>query len=365
MRTKDTTQDELFCTISIENLIPEKHPLRALRKVADAVLHRMGPVFEKMYSHTGRPCIPPEQLLRALLAKALYGFRSERRLVDELRYNLALRWFVGLSLSQEPWEVTVFTKNRERLLDSKLAQECLQAVVGDANDGGLLDREHFSVDGTLIEASANLSSYREKPNPPKPGQGTGRRGKLLKRDRYESRTDPEANLYRKSKTQPYRLSYLGHATMDHKHGLLVASMATRATTMAEREAAQAMLGKVRKWAGELAGEAAGKPQQLTVSADTAYHQKDFVESMREMNITPHLPAWKKGKKPDLIGAAMREQEEYRVSYGKRRWIERCFGWMKGAAVAAKTRFRGLRRVEWEFDFLMGAYNVLRMAKLRA
>ncbi len=362
MRTKDTTQHELFCTISIESLIPEQHPLRAIRKLADAVLQRMEPVFEKMYSHTGRPGIPPEQMLRALLVKALYGFRSERRLIDELRYNLALRWFVGLTLSQEPWDATVFTKNRERLLDSDLAQEWLKSVVSEANQRRLLDREHFSVDGTLIEAAAGLSSYRQKPNPPQPGQGTGRRGKLLKRDLYESTTDREANLYRKSKKESYRLSYLGHATMDQKHGLIVASMATRATTLGEREAAKAMLGKVKKWAEKLAG---GARKDLTVSADTAYHQKDFVEGMREMEITPHLPAWRKGKKPDLIGAAVREQEAYRVSYGKRRWIERCFGWMKGAAVAAKTRFRGLRRVGWEFDFLMGAYNVLRMAKLGA
>ncbi len=359
MRTKDTTQDELFCVISIESLIPEQHPLRAVRKLADAVLKRMEPVFETMYSHTGRPGIPAEQLLRALLVKALYGFRSERRLVDELRYNLALRWFVGLSLSQEPWDVTVFTKNRERLLDSDLAQEWLKAVVREADQRHVLDREHFSVDGTLIEASAGAKSYRPKPNPPGPGQGTGRRGKLLKRDLYESTTDPEANLYRKSKTQPHRLSYLGHATMEHRHGLIVASALTRATTLAEREAAKGMMDRVKKWAQTLA-----VPRQtLTVSADTAYHHKDFVSDIRGMGIRPFLPAWRKGKKPDLIGDEARRQPEYRVNYRKRRWIERCFGWMKAAAGAAKTRFRGLRRVEWEFNFLIGAYNVLRLVKL--
>jgi len=359
MRTKDTIQDELFCTISLESLIPEKHPLRAVRKLADTVLRRMEPVFETMYSHTGRPGIAPEQLLRALLVKALYGLRSERRLIEELRYNLALRWFVGLTLSEEPWDVSVFTKNRERLLDSDLAQQWLKAVVGEAHDRQLLDREHFSVDGTLIEASAGLGSYREKPNPPQPGQGTGRRGKLLKRDLYESTTDPEANLYRKSRSQAYRLSYLGHATMEQKNGLIVASATTRATTAGERKAAKAMMVQVKKWVEKVAGE----PQKLTVSADTAYHQKDFVEDLRDLDITPHLPAWRKGKKPDLIGAAARATEAYRVSYRKRRWIERCFGWLKSAAGAAKTRLRGLRRVGWEFDFLMGTYNVLRMAKL--
>ncbi len=359
MRTKDTTQHELFCTISIESLIPDQHPLRAVRELADAVLQRMESLFEKMYSHTGRPGIPPEQLLRALLVKALYGFRSERRLIDELRYNLALRWFVGLTLSQEPWDVTVFTKNRERLLDSDLAQEWLRAVVLEADKRHVLDREHFSVDGTLIEACANIRSYRRKSDPPPPGQGTGRRGELLKRDIYQSTTDPDANLYRKSKTQPYRLSYLGHATIEHKHGLIVASAVTRATTTGEREAATNMMGQVKQMVEQLTGG----PQRITVSADTAYHQQDFVRGMRELNITPHLPAWPRGKKPDLIGADIRNGEAYRISYHKRRWIERCFGWMKEAAGAAKTRFRGLRRVKWEFDFLMGAYNVLRLAKL--
>lgn len=212
MRSHDEPQNELFCTISIESLIPPGHPLRTIRQRADRALQRLEPVFEKLYASTGRPSVPPEQVLRALLLQVLYGFRSERRRMEEMRYNFALRWFVGLTMSQEPWDVTVFTKNRARFLESDLAQQWLKAVVMEAHDAKLIDPEHFSVDGTLIQAWASEGSYRPKDDPP--STGTGRGGKLLKRDVFESSTDPDARLYRKSARDAFRLGFwtLGDGT---------------------------------------------------------------------------------------------------------------------------------------------------------
>src|SRR2546427_335173 len=237
MRSSEQKQQELFCTISMETLIPASHPLRAIRKRADAALGNMQVDWDQLYSERGRPSIPPEQLLRAMLLQVLYGYRSERRLMEEMQYNFALRWFVGLSMGEEPWDVSTFTKNRERFLKGAIAEAWLKAVVVEADRAELIDREHFSVDGTLIRAWASERSYHPKDHPPAPGQGTGRHGKLLKRDLYESRTDAEARLYRRSRSEPARLSYLGHVVMENRHGLIVAGSVTQASTHAERRAA--------------------------------------------------------------------------------------------------------------------------------
>jgi len=221
MRSSDQPQDELFCTVSIEELIPGDHPLRAIRQRADQALARIRTRLTKMYASTGRPSIPPEQILRALLLQVLYGHRSERRLMQEMRYNFAYRWFVGLTMGGPVWDVSVFTKNRQRLVEHDIAQHWLRALVIEAGEQNLLDGEHFSVDGTLIEAWASERSYQPKDDPPQPGQGSGRRGELLKRDTHASRTDPDARLYRKSARDRFRLSYLGHVAMDNGHGLIV------------------------------------------------------------------------------------------------------------------------------------------------
>jgi transposase len=355
MRTPDQPQDELFCTISIETLIPSDHPLRAIRQRADAVLRRMEGRFSKLYSRTGRPSIAPERLLRALLLQVLYGYRSERRLMQEMRYNFALRWFVGLTMGEAPWDVTVFTKNRERFLQAELAQQWLQAVVLEARAEHLLDEEHFSVDGTLLEAWASERSYQPKDDPPAPGQGSGRRGELLKRDTHESSTDPEARLYRKSARERFRLSYLGHVVMENRSGLIVASTATQASTTAERDAAKSLLKRVKKLFGPAR-------QHLSVGADKAYHERDFVEAMQRLHIQPHLGAYA-CHRADLVGDSVRQTESYRDSLRKRKWIERCFAWIKGPGGGRKTRFRGLRRVEWSFTFTAAAYNLVRMSRL--
>ncbi len=354
MRTPDQPQEELFCTFSIETLIPEDHPLRAIRRRADAVLRRMEKQFSQLYSHTGRPSVAPERLLRALLLQVLYGYRSERRLMQEMQYNFALRWFVGLTMGEAPFDVTVFTKNRDRFLKAELAQQWLKAVVLEARAAQLLDEEHFSVDGTLIEAWASEKSYQSKNDPPAPGQGSGRKGALLKRDTHESKTDPQARLYRKSRRDRFRLSYLGHLIMENRSGLIVASTVTESSTLAEREAATTLLQRVKKLFGR-----AG--QVVTVGADKAYHQKDFVEAMEKMSIQPHLGAY--ACRPDLVGETVRRTESYRDSVRKRKWIERCFAWIKGPAGGRKTRFRGARRTEWSFTFAAAAYNLVRLSRL--
>jgi transposase len=359
MRSSEQKQKELFCTISIETLVPAGHPLRAIRKRADAALERMEVDWDELYSDRGRPSIPPQQLLRAMLLQVLYGYRSERRLMEEMHYNFALRWFVGLNMGEEPWDVTVFTKNRERFLKGGVAKAWLQAVMLEAHQTKLIDTEHFSVDGTLIRAWASERSYERKPNPPAPGQGTGRRGKLLKRDLYESRTDPEARAYRRNKREMVRLSFLGHVVMENRNGLIVASSVTQASTRSERDAAVGLLGQVQKWRKKL-GRKRGR---MTVAADCAYHEKDFVEEMRKLGIEPHLPAWKNRPRPDWIGPALRQSMRYRRSFGRRSWIERCFAWIKGPGGQGRARFRGTSRVNWSFQFAAGAFNLLRMLQL--
>jgi Transposase DDE domain/Transposase domain (DUF772) len=277
--------------------------------------------------------------------------------MEEMRYNFALRWFVGLTMSEEPWDVTVFTKNRARFLESDLAQQWLKAVVMEAHDAKLIDAEHFSVDGTLIQAWASENSYRPKDDPP--STGTGRRGKLLKRDVFESSTDPDARLYRKSAREAFRLGYLGHLAMEHANGLIVASTLTQCSTHAERQAATGLLDQIK----QLRQQVGCTQRRASVAADTAYHEQDFVEAVKRLGFEAHLPAWPRRKRPDLIGEALRRTARYRQSRRKRKWIERCFAWLKGPAGQRQTRFRGTDRVAWNFNFAAGVYNLLRMVKL--
>jgi transposase len=359
MRGATDTQDELFCTVSIESLIPEDHPLRRIRMQADAALKRLGPQFEKMYSNMGRPGVAPERLLRALLLQVLYGFQSERRLMTELRYNFALRWFVGLTMGEPLWVVTVFTKNRERFLNSDVAQEWLKSIVLEARQQKLLDEEHFSVDGTLIQAWASERSYQPKQNPPAPGQGTGRRGTLLKRDLYESSTDPDARIFRKSFQQRWMLGYIGNLVTENRNGLIVAGEVNLASKTSERASALRLLSGVR---GLL--HKRGRRKTLTVGADKAYHERDFVDGVRTMQIEPHVGQYRRNR-VDMVGAEVRETAAYQTSLRKRKWIERCFSWLKDVGRQRRTRFRGLGRVNWSFTFAAGVYNLLRMSKLTA
>jgi transposase len=351
MRTTDHTQDDLFCAKTLEQLVPSEHRLRKLRPLVDEALREVQPKLRRLYSHTGRPSIAPERLLRALLLQVLYGVRSERRLMEEMTCHMAWRWFVGLSLNEAVWDVTVFTKNRERFLRGDIAQQWLAAVVRMLQQRRLIDEEHFSVDATLIGAHASEQSYQPKQNPPAAGSGSGQRGDLLKRDTHESPTDPDAQLYRKSKRTGFQLAYLGHLVMENRHGLIVAAAATKVST-GERSAARQLLEKLRR-----------RMRVSTVGADGAYNERDFVEALRERNITAHVPAYVRRKRKDWMEAKLRRSKAYRLSQRIRKRIESCFGWLKEMGGQRRTRFRGEARVSWAFTFATAALNLVRLSGL--
>ncbi len=350
MRTSDHTQDDLFCARTLEELVPPHHRLRQLRPLVDEAMRQLEPQFRKLYSHTGRPSIAPERLLRALLLQVLYGVRSERRLMEELACHMAWRWFVGLSLNEEVWDVTVFTKNRERFLQADLAQKWLAVVVRMLQKRRLIDEEHFSVDATLIGADAGEGSYHPKSNPPAPGSGSGRRGELLKRDTHESTTDADAQLYRKSKRAAFQLAYLGHLVMENRQGLIVAAAATKVST-GERRGALGLLDKLRR-----------RLRVNTVGADTAYNEKDFVVPLRDRQITAHVPAYIHAKRKDWMDPRLRRSQAYKLSQRVRKRIESCFGWLKEMGGQRRTHFRGEARVSWAFTFASAALNLMRLSR---
>ena len=351
MRTSDHTQDDLFCAKTLEQLVPKDHRLRQLRPLVDEAMQQLQRHLRKLYSRTGRPSIAPERLLRALLLQVLYGVRSERRLMEELACHMAWRWFVGLSLNEEVWDVTVFTKNRERFLEGDLAQKWLAAVVRMLEQRRLIDGEHFSVDATLIGANAGEQSYQPKQNPPQPGSGSGRRGELLKRDTHESNTDADAQLYRKSKRAAFQLAYLGHLVMENRHGLIVAAAATKVST-GERRAARELIEKLKR-----------RMAVKTVGADGAYNERDFVEQLRKRCITAHVPAYVRAKRKDWMHPRLRRSKAYELSQRIRKRIESCFGWLKEMGGQRRTRFRGEARVSWAFTFASAALNLLRLSRL--
>jgi transposase len=351
MRTHDHTQDDLFCAKTLEQLVPSDHRLRQLRPLVDEALRQLQPKLSKLYSHTGRPSIAPERLLRALLLQVLYGVRSERRLMEELACHMAWRWFVGLSLNEPVWDVTVFTKNRERFLQADLAQQWLAAVVRMLQQRRLIDEEHFSVDATLIGAHAGEQSYQPKQNPPAPGTGSGRRGELLKRDTHESKTDPDAQLYRKSKRAAFQLVYLGHLVMENQHGLIVGATATKVST-GERRGARQLLKKLKR-----------RMRVKTVGADGAYNEKDFVEGLRRCHIIAHVPAYVRAKRRDWMDPQLRRSKAYQLSQRIRKRIESCFGWLKEMGGQRRTRFRGEARVSWAFTFASAVLNLVRLTRL--
>jgi transposase len=275
MRGNDEQQGAVFSYVSAEQRIAADHPLRQIRAMTDRALGELSAAFDQLYAAGGRPSIAPEKLLRALLLQVLYSRRSERLLMEEMNYNLLFRWFVGLEMDDGVWDVTVFTKNRERLLAGEVAQKFFQAVVQQARGAGLLSDEHFTVDGTLIEAWASRRSFVEKKDPPQ--RGTGARGRKLLRDTHESRTDPEARLFRRSRAAESRPSYLGHVITENRNGLVVAACVTQSSTKAEREAALGMLSAI-----------GGKGRRITLGADKGYQEREFLERLRERRVVPHV-----------------------------------------------------------------------------
>ena len=350
MRGDDLQQMGVFSYVSAEDRISKDHPLRAIRRMTDEALAGLSRHFDTLYAAGGRPSIAPEKLVRALLLQALYSVRSERQLMEQLDYNLLFRWFVGLNMDDAIWDVTVFTKNRERLLRGEVAERLLLGVVEQAHAHRLLSQEHFTVDGTLIQAWVNRRSFREKPNPP--DRGTGTRGRKMLRDTHESITDGEARLYRKSASGASVPSYLGHLITENRNGLVVQAMATQSSTLAEREAVLAMLDRMPR------------SGPVTLGADKGYHHQQFLDQLRVRQVVPHVAEYVPNPKwPSFLKDEERTSEGFSISQRKRKLVEKVFGWAKLDRQLRQTKFRGLRRVHWSVQLLAAAHNLRRMQTL--
>ena len=359
MRGEDEKQSAMFSYVTLEQRIPSDHPLRIIRGMTDRALERMDGKFDALYSATGRPSIAPERLIRGLLLQVLYSVRSERQLIEQLDYNLLFRWFVGLEMDDEVWDVTVFTKNRERLIGGAVSQELLQAVLMEARENNLLSEEHFTVDGTLIQAWAAGRSFSEKSEPPKPGKGSGYKGEVLLRDKVESKTDPEARLYKKATADKSVPSYQGHALMENRNGLVVAAEASQSATNAERDAALRLLDQVLA-----KGEGRNPKHQVTLGADTQYQEEQFVEALRQHQVAPHIAEYEKGNLgKNSLNAEEKADPRRSISQKKRKLIERVFGWAKLDRSLRQVKLRGLKRVDWFYRLAITAYNLVRMRRL--
>jgi transposase len=361
MRGSEIGSGSLFSYVDLEARVPQGHALRTIRVVVNEALARLNDDFEAIYVPTGRPSIPPEQLLRALLLQAFYSVRSERQLMEQLDYNLLFRWFVGLGVDDAVWDVTVFTKNRDRLLGGEIAAKFFVAVLADARVKGLLSDEHFSVDGTLIQAWASLKSFRPKNGsgaPPAPGRNGERdfHGEKRSNETHRSTTDADARLFRKGDGQASRLCFIGHLLMENRNGFAVDAELTRASGAAERRAAIAMAEALP------AGH-------KTLGADKGYDARDFVMELRELGITPHVAQnayeTETARRRSAIDGRTTRHDGYALSQKKRKRIEEIFGWLKTVAGLRQTRFRGLARVHMAFTFALAAYNLIRLPKLLA
>lgn len=352
MRGADDQTSPLFSYLSPETRVRSDHPLRAIRRLTDAVFAELSPRFDELYSVLGRPSIPPEQLLRALLLQTLYTVRSERLLMEEIDYSILFRWFVGLSLDEPIWSPTTFTKNRDRLLEGDVAAVFFDAVVARAQTAGLLSDEHFTVDGTQLEAWASLKSFKRrgaKPSgpPDDPGNPTvDFRGEARSNATHESTTDPDAQLYKKADGQKSVMAYLGHLLMENRHGLIVNACATAATGTAEREAAQMMLPPGRR--------------RRTLGGDKNYDVASFVGGVRAAGFTPHVA---QKVQYTALDARTTRHPGYAISQRKRKLVEQAFGWMKTVGLLRKLRHRGGELVDWIFTFTAAAYNLIRLRTL--
>jgi transposase len=359
MRGEDEKQSAMFSYVTLAQRIPADHPLRIIRGMTDRALERMSGKFDELYSSTGRPSIAPERLIRGLLLQVLYSVRSERQLIEQLDYNLLFRWFVGLEMDDEVWDVTVFTKNRERLIEGEVSQGLLSSVLVQARENNLLSEEHFTVDGTLIQAWAAARSFKEKSDPPKPGEGSGHGGEVLLRDKVESTTDAEARLFKKATADKSVPSYQGHALMENRNGLVVGAEASQSATNAEREVALDLLDQVLS-----TGQQRNAEQQVTLGADTQYQEEKFIEALRQRAVAPHVSEYVKGNLgKNSLDEAERADPRRSISQRKRKLIERVFGWSKLDRPLRQVKLRGLKRVDWFFRLTIAAYNLVRMRRL--
>ena len=352
MRGDDRQPDAMFSYVSAEQRVPATHPLRAIRQLVDDVLRAMSRDFDGLDSRIGRPSIPPERLLRAQLLQIFYSIRSERLLMEQLDYNLLFRWFVGMDLDEPIWAPTVFTKNRDRLLTQEVARSFFQRVIERARD--LMSDEHFTVDGTLIEAWASQKSFQPKDGP-RDGDGRDFRGQSRTNDTHASTSDPDARLFRKSYQAESRLAYLGHLLIENRHGLIVDALATHADGAAERDAAQVMLAAQ-------ADRAPGR--RRTVGADKGYDTTGFVEWCRALGTTPHVAQNLTRRGGSAIDGRTTTHDGYAQSQHARPRIEPAFGWLKSIAWLRKVKLRGLAKVDWLLVFASAAFNLMRLPKLR-
>src|SRR6266496_3727204 len=356
MRGDDRQQAGMWSYLSPEQRVPADHPLRPIRAMVDTILAELSPAFATLYSPVGRPSILPEKLLRALLLQVLYSTRSERLLMEQLDYNLLFRWFVGLNMDDAVWDPTVFSKNRDRLLDSDIAALFFQAVLAEAKARELVSDEHFTVDGTLLEAWASLKSFKkvDDPDPPAPddpGNPTVNfHGETRSNATHASTTDPDAKLPRKGHGKEAKLSYSGHVLMENRNGLAVDATVRPATGTAERDAAVAM-------AAQIPGDG-----RVTLGADKNYDTKDCVAQLRGLGITPHV-AQNDTQRRSAIDKRTTRHPGYLISQRKRKRIEEIFGWLKTVGGLRKLRHRGIDRVDWMFTFAVAAYNLVRLRNL--
>ena len=352
MRGRDTKQSSMLCLISPESVVPAEHPLRAVKRLVEVVLHELSGVFDEMYAKTGRPSIPPERLLKATLLMAFYTVRSERMFCEQLAYNLLFKWFLDMDMHEPAFDPTSFGKNRGRLLKHDVAGHFFRAVVEQARKAGLMSSEHFSVDGTLIEAWASLKSFRPKDDDDSDNNGWADfRGKKRSNDTHESKTDPDARLMRKSNGKEAKLSFCLSAVMENRNGLIAAIDVAKATGYAERESALNMLDRDLP-----------RARRRTLGADAGYDTADFIVACRQRRVSPHV-AQHRNRRRSAIDGRTTGPGGYAVSVGLRRMIERIFGWMKTTANFRRSRLRGLAKTTLLGTLVGAAYNLLRLARL--
>jgi transposase len=355
MRGYDSQTEALFSYVTPESFVPKTHPLRAIRAMADEALKGMDKIFDSMYATSGRYSIPPEKLLKAQLLMILYSIRSNRQLVEQIHYNFLYRWFLGMGLEEAVWDHSSFSTNHERLIGSDVAAEFLSRILAQAERKHLLSREHFTVDGTLIEAWASVKSFKPKDGPPSAGGGKNEtvdfKGKKLKNDTHASVTDPDARLYRKGKTKESKLCYQGHTLMENRSGLIVKTQVTMASGTGEREAAKTMVKKLPR-----------TTRRITLGGDKGYDTADFVKELRSLKITPHVAQNDTNRKSAIDGRTT-SHPNYAVSQRIRKRIEEGFGWMKTVGRIRKTMYRGIDKIAWQLDLHAAAYNLVRMKNL--
>lgn len=355
MRGYENQQQQMFSYINLEQRVPQNHPIRKLKKLVNQVLERISWRFDAIYSDTGRPSIPPEQLLRGLMLQIFYTIRSERQLVEHIDANLWYRWFVGLGIDDTVWDATVYSHNRDRLLEHEVAKIFFEEVVQLAKENGLLSEEHFTVDGTLLESVASIKSFKPKDKNHKPPKGRNEKvdfhKEKRKNDTHQSTTDPESMLYKKGKGKEAKLSYMGHVLMENRNGLAINTETTQATGTAEREASIEMIEEIKP-----------KKKKATLAGDKNYDTAKHVENLRKNKTTPHVAQNDTNRKSAIDGRTIRHKG-YEISQKKRKLVEEIFGWAKEIGSIRKLKHKGLKLTDWMFTLNIAGYNLVRMIKL--